>query len=509
MNSQGRNMRTSRHLRFGVLIGAASTAIALVGATPAMAFSSGVTTRVSVAADGTEGDGPSYIDAFTEDGRYVVYDSESTNLNPDDTDDYTDVYVLDRTTGVNELATVDSDEVKAPTGGYFGEITPDGRYVAFSTNAGLVPADTNQLYDIYVRDRTNGTTTLASVPSAGGIGTGSARFGVISDDGRYVAFEYDGDDMVNGDANGYGDVFVRDMVANTTVIASVSSAEVSANSQSYDPQISGNGRYVIFTSDSTNLVAGDPDNETQVFVRDLQAGTTTLGSATNSGGFGNARAIEGDISSDGRYVVFASPATDLITPATNGSYQVFRRDRTAGTTVLVSSTDAGVQGGDSSQYPRISADGRIVAFGSAAPDLVADDTNGATDIFTKDMTTGIVARMSVNTAGEEANFGTDVDNAISPDGTTVGFHSVSTNLALGTDTPDQCTPDLDVVADPALVDGMPAPRLDTNCNYDVFVHQYLEELPASGADTGPLALIGLVFVGAGLVVLAGRRLLLR
>jgi Tol biopolymer transport system component len=296
------------------------------------------------------------------------------------------------------------------------------------------------------------TTTRASLGAGGAEVTSANRFPSISADGRWIAFESDAADLVPGDTNGFTDVFVRDLGLPTTVRASVSWSGVEGDGPSGSPSISGDGRWVAFTSSATNLVPGDTNGVADVFVRDLLLHRTVRVSVSTAG-------LEGDnpsarwsaesgpsISPDGRFVAFISAATTLVAGDTNGSFDVFWHDRDAdGNGVLdepggivtrrVSVDSAGVEGNaDSGDYGLwISARGRAVAFHSLATNLVPGDTNFVDDVFVHEPSTGRTTRVSVDSAGVQSN-GTSwrctisADPTLASDARWVTFSSVATNL---------------------------------------------------------------------------------
>jgi Tol biopolymer transport system component len=368
-----------------------------------------------------------------------------------------DVLVRDLQAATTTLVSVNS----AGTGsgnGYSNDpvLSPDGRYVAFRSGASdLVAGDANGTYDVFVRDLQAGTTTLVSVNSAGtGSGNQDSFAPVLSADGRYVFFGSRASDLVAGDANGTADVFVRDLQAGTTTLVSVASDGTgSGNGSSYEPfpgqSLSADGRYVAFESDASDLVAGDTNGTWDVFVRDLQAGTTTLVSAARlivaetaaSGtGSGNGDSYAPAVSADGRYVAFFSWASDLVKGDTNNRADVFVRDLQAGTTRLVSwrtaCLDCPSGSGNDDSYvwyaPALSADGRYVAFYSYASDLVGGDTNGTSDVFVHDLQAGTTTLVSVKSAGAGSGNGYSLDPVLSPDGRYVAFQSGASDLVAGT-----------------------------------------------------------------------------
>ena len=334
---------------------------------------------------------------------------------------------------VTERVSVSSAEAQASGGSYHPSISADGGFVAFSSDAtNLVPGDTNVRLDIFVRDRQLGTTERVSVDSAGLESNGHSQLPCISSDGRYVVFGSSAGNLVAGDTNATSDIFLRDRQLGTTERVNVSSAGAQANSISgdYRPAISADGRFVAFQSRASNLVPGDTNSVADAFVRDRQLGTTERVSVSTAGAEGDAGCQYVAISSDGRYVAFDSLATDLAGADTNGVQDVFVRDRQLGVTECVSVTPAGSKGNGVSVYPAISSDGRYVAFYSEASDLVPGDTNAWGDIFVRDRLLGTTVRVSVGPGGVQGN-GNCAFASISADGRYVGFNSFSTNLVAG------------------------------------------------------------------------------
>jgi Tol biopolymer transport system component len=369
--------------------------------------------------------------AISADGRYVTFDSLASNLVPGDTNGMYDIFVRDRTAGTTTRVSKSSAGVEGNDYSDSPSISADGRYVAFESLAtNLVSGDTNGAYDIFVRDRTAGTTTLVSKNSAGVEGDSGSYSASISADGRYVTFQSSATNLVSGDTNGMGDIFVRDRQTGTTYLVSRDSAGVEGNGYSDSPSISADGRYVAFYSGSTNLVTGDSNGYNDIFVRDRQTGTTTRVSKSSAGVEGDGHSSNPSISSDGRYVTFESMATNLVSGDTNGKRDIFVRDRQTGTTYLVSRNSAGVEGDGQSYNPSISADGGYVTFDSGSTNLVSGDTNEAWDIFVRDRQTGTTTQVSRNSAGVEGD-GSSFYPSISADGRYVKFESTATNLVPG------------------------------------------------------------------------------
>jgi Tol biopolymer transport system component len=288
-------------------------------------------------------------------------------------------------------------------------------------------------------------TDRASVGPAGAQGTARSGSPALSANGRYAAFISDAPNLVTGDTNGSNDVFVRDTAARTTARVSIASdgSEANSGSDEWDaPSISADGRYVAFTSNASNLVPGVANGVTNVFVRDLAAGVTTCVSLDSGGAPGNDNSFAPSISADGRYVAFASNASNLVSGDTNAASDVFVRDTQTGVTRRVSVAPDGTEGNGPSGYPCISANAKFVAFASAASNLSPNDANDAADIFVCDLQSGSVSLASTASDGTPGNDWSDYTPSLSADGRYVAFLSNASNLVAA----------------------------DTNGSADVFVH---------------------------------------
>jgi Tol biopolymer transport system component len=252
--------------------------------------------RVSVAINSTQANGDSDLPAISANGRYAAFTSEASNLVPGDTNGLGDVFVRDLWTGTTRRVSVASDGTQGndSSGSESEAISADGRYVAFDSGASnLVPGDANHRGDVFVRDLRSGTTRLVSVATSGTQGNHTSSFAAISADGRYVAFDSTASNLVPGDTNHSADVFVRDLRSGTTQRVSVASDGTQTNGDSYFPAVSADGRYVAFESVNTS------DN-LDVFVRDLRSGTTQRVSVARDGTPAESGSGGAAISADGR-----------------------------------------------------------------------------------------------------------------------------------------------------------------------------------------------------------------
>jgi len=403
----------------------------------------GVTSRVSVSSSGSQGIGGSTGPSISADGRYIAFTSQAGNLVYGDTNNTDDVFVHDRWTGQITRISVASDGAQGDGPSSGTSISADGRFVAFKSYArNLVIGDTNNVADVFVHDRQTRQTTRVSVASGGAQGNELSIKPSLSADGRYVAFESWASNLVTGDTNNKEDIFVHDRSTGTTTRVSVASDGTQGNDESDVPFISADGRYVVFSSTASNLVVGDnnvtcdtdgdgqyDDNCPDIYVHDRDTGQTERVSVASDGSQGNGWSVGASISADGRYVAFATQSS-LVSDDTNGLFDVYVRDRQAGQTTRVSVAADGVQAEGESRWPSVSADGRHVAFYSSAGNLVSGDTNGAEDIFVHDLQTGQISRVSLASDGAQGNAGSK-EPSLSGDGRYVAFYSSASNLVSG------------------------------------------------------------------------------
>jgi len=343
----------------------------------------GITQRVSVASAGTQANDDAFTLALSADGRFVAFGSYATNLVADDTNAKIDVFIRDRDTGTTERVSVTSLGVQADNESFSPAISSDGRYVAFRSEAtNLVLIDTNNSSDIFVHDRLTGLTERVSVASDGTQANGDSISPAISSDGRFVAFSSKASNLVVDDTNNKVDIFLHDRQTDTTErIVGPAEFDTGSGILIVSPAISPDGGFLGFRSNANDLVAGDTNNSFDTFLVDSDTLNAERISVSSSGVEGNSDSSQPSISSNNRYAVFSSIATNLVLQDTNGSEDVFVRDRDLGQTRRVSFAFDGSEGDDDSFSAVISADGRFVVFTSLAENLVATDTNGVSDIF--------------------------------------------------------------------------------------------------------------------------------
>ncbi len=329
-----------------------------------------------------------------------------------------------------ERVSAKSDGTSSNSDSLFPSLSADGRYVAFvSAASDLLPGDMAGFADIYLQNRQTGLHQRVTILAGGMEPNGHSLYPAISDDGQIIAFTSEATNLVaSGDTNGMQDVFVVDLSTGVFERISVHSDGTEANGTSYAPSISGDGRYVTFASDATNLVTGDTNDVRDVFVYDRQFKTTTRVSVDGTGNQVTGASDEPQISDDGHFVVFWSGAEDLVPGDTNGFYDVFVHELTTGTIERVSVARDGSQiDGGVSYFPAISGDGRYIAFVTTAYDVVPGDFNAVPDVFVRDRLTGTTEWITRGMSSLPTNGGSYAPE-FSDDGRYVAFFSAATNL---------------------------------------------------------------------------------
>lgn len=349
--------------------------------------------RVNISSTGEQANDDSYRPVISANGRYVAFESAASNLVPGDTPYTWDVFVHDLVSGTTERVSINSDGVPGDQKSGYPSLSADGRYVAFQSYAYNLGSGEDKETgipdrDIFLHDRQTRKTVLISKTPQGTAGNYDSYEPSLSADGRFVAFSSWADDLVPNDANAVIDCFVYDRISGTTRIVSVDSNGKQGTGWSFGPVISADGRSVAFQSSSD--LSPDDTGRYDIFIRDLNAGQTIKASVSSRGQGGNGASRYPAVSADGRFVAFDSDADNLVPGDDNRLSDIFVYDRKKAATVRVNLSTLGKQSVGADEYsghseaPSLSADGRFVAFSSTAVNLVANDTNGFSDVFMRE-----------------------------------------------------------------------------------------------------------------------------
>jgi hypothetical protein len=321
------------------------------------------------------GDSLDFAVSISNDGTKVAFTSRASNLVPGDTNHVSDVFVRDLATNTTTRVSLGANHAQLNTDSYVGSISGDGSTVALITAAAIDPADTNGVLDVYLVKLATGSVTLASRLDGptGAVGSGPEYSPVdLTTDGSKVVFFSEAPNLT-GNAT-YPEIVLRDLTTNkTTVVSRANGAAGAIASYASDDSISGDGRLVAFTSIDPNLVPGDTNGQADVFVRDLAANTTTLASRGPNGVVGNGASGQPSFDASGSKLAFASAATNLDPGATTKGH-LFVRDLASGATTVVDRANgpSGALSDAGAFAPTISANGRCVVFGSAGTNLSPD-----------------------------------------------------------------------------------------------------------------------------------------
>jgi Tol biopolymer transport system component len=407
----------------------------LVGASRTEASTTSITMSLSSTPDSTgRGTSFSFRPWISADGRYVAFDSDSTSLVPGDTNRVRDIFVYDRDNGTLERISQGAGGKQPDGDSQRPTLSADGRFVAFWSAAdNLVDGDTNKVTDCFVHDRQSHTTVRVDVGPADLQADGECARPVISGDGKLVAFESAATNLEkpnvlgkSTDTNKTHDVFVRDLIANTTTRVSVTTEGKQATGDSVRASLSADGRFVAFQSGAP-LQSDDTNRKTDVYLHDLETNETTRVSIGPGGAEGNAGSFSPSLSADGALLSYWSNASNFVAGDSNKVGDVFVFNRGDGSTTRIS-VGPGDEGGDGmSSDPSMSPDGRYVAFWSGATNLVPDDTNTKRDIFLYDRDSGTLSRASVADDGTQGD-GDSFSPNIGSGGGLVAFDSSAKTL---------------------------------------------------------------------------------
>ncbi len=380
-------------------------------------------------------DADSVQSSLSWNGELVLFTSFATNLVATDTNGATDVFLRNRVSGTTELISRRPNGVQANAASGGAMMDPTATfftYYSFATN--LVASDTNGYSDVFRVQRDPDTSAISiqrvSKGFSGGEANGDSFLSDISDDGTQIVYDSVATNLVAVDDNDWSDIFWYDANSDSTTKISISNNNSPGNNRSIRPRISSNGRYVVYLSEADNLVAGDTNNAADIFRVDLQSFDVERVSVSATGTQGDLGAApEYALSPDGRYVVFASDSTNLVGGDTNGARDIFVRDMDTNTTRLISVSNQGVRANGDSYDPSISANGRYIGFNTIANNLFPEDTNGVGDAVVVDRSTRIVRQVSESYDGSEEDADTGTPQ-FSEDGLSVTFFSDATNLVI-------------------------------------------------------------------------------
>ena len=419
---------SSNQVRASRAIAVATTVVLAATAFGASAASAAAKTkRASVKNNGAQSNGEvKFTPAISGNGRFVVFRSDATNLVSNDTNGLDDLFVRDLKKGKTRRISIGTGGVETDAFSTQASISDNGRFVVFRSNATNIGGGSSGLIaDIFLHDRKKKRTRLISKSNAGVASNSDSFEPKISGDGRYVTYYTIATTIVPNDSNGsQNDVMVYDRLKKKTTRASKSSKGVQGPLSSSLSDISADGRFVVWDSKSENLVGSDSNGFGDIFIRDRKKKKTRLISVRSDGGQSNGNSARATVSANGRFVAFQSDATNLVDGDDNDTRDVFVHDRKKKKTRRVSVSTKGVEGDFGSNTPSISNDGRFIAFNSSARNLVNGDSNNSGDVFVRDRVKKKTRRVGLRQNGGQIPFGA-TNVAISGDGRFVSFTTKS------------------------------------------------------------------------------------
>lgn len=407
---------------------------------------------------GPQANGMSYGPAISADGRYVAFHSVADNLVPGDANNVADVFLKDTATG--EMARISESAAgqEGNAGSYNASLDASGKLVVFISDASnLVPGDDNTCEeygrrlncpDVFLKDTATGEVTRVSTDSAGRQANWKSEAAAITADGSRVAFSSYASNLVSGDTNlcadpqgerSCSDIFIKDLATGTTELVSAAVDGEGGDGDSFGPSVSADGRYVVFHSRAANLVPGDTNGATDVFIKDTRDGSIERVSGIQGGIGGNTDSYNAAVSADGTRVVFISAADNLVSGDANGKEDIFVRDMQTGVIELVSLSASGIVANGNSSRPAIAADGGSVGFDTTASSLFGGDTAkcgesdqaaSCSDVLLKNLVDDSMVLISADEDGGQGNWNS-YSPSLSTDGRRVAFRSEAANLVRG------------------------------------------------------------------------------
>ncbi len=369
---------------------------------------------------------------LSSDARFVVFESAASNLVASDSNQMVDVFRADLSTGVVSLVSVNTDGTQGNGNSSEPAISADGSVVVFKSFANnLVANDSNGTTDIFLRYMNTGETIRVSLSTFGEQSNNQSSRPAVSGDGNCVVYESIASNLVEGDSNTVSDIFLRRVSDQTTVRVSMNSLGASGNFNQVDlsssnAAISSDGKFVAFDSYAANLVVGDTNEQSDVFVFDIDKSIVSRVSVSSTGEQGAAGSHSPSIDRNGNQITFISDASNLVADDTNKNMDVFLYNRANSITTLVSTTKDFSSANDVSLKASIDEAGEFVVFESFASNLVDSDANSAGDIFLRNLRTGDLTRVSESFNGELNSFSRSP--SVSSGGRFIAFHSYATNI---------------------------------------------------------------------------------
>lgn len=384
--------------------------------------------RISTSAAGVQGDDTSEDAVWSPDGTKVAFVSAAGTLVPGDTNGSFDVFVKTLATGAIERISVSSAGAQGVGASYQPAWSPDGTRIAFTSNVASFVNDTNGAYDIFVKQLATGQIYRASTRADNSQAEGRSTEPTWSPDGGSLAFTSRATNLVGGDGNGSADVFVKNLALGGVNLVSSDNTDSEGNNSSDQPAWSADGTRIAFTSAASNLLGGDANGHTDLFIKTLSSDQITR--VNGNGGEPNGVALTAAWAPVGNSLAFISEASNVVTADTNGVPDLFRLDLTGFITRRVSTDLSDNQANGRTTTFAWSPDGTRIAFSSEASNLVPGDTNGREDVFVKNLSTGTVTRVSLGLDGSQGN-NVSRGPSWSPDGTRLAFDSLASNLVPG------------------------------------------------------------------------------
>lgn len=389
------------------------------------------TALISGRSQKNQSNGASTAPAVSENGQFVAFASGANNLDRDRCrNGFSHIFLRDRIAGTITCISLSSSGEQGNQNSHAPAVSSDGRFIAFESMATNLAGENCEsgFSQIFVHDLTAGTTSCVSVDAAGRRGNQHSHAPSISADGQVIAFDSRADNLDGACDNGFGQIFVHNRATATTRCISVSADGNPGNGDSFDPSVTADGRVVVFHSAATNLPGQCGNGKAHIYLHDLPTGQTTCVSVNSDGNQSNGNSGLTRISGDGGFVAFESDATNLTARCNNGLVHIFVRELGPARTACVSIDNRGEQANDDSTAAAISFDGRLVAFASTATNLTVNRCNeGNSQVFVRHRVDGSTACASVGRKRVSGN-GNSGNPAISGDALLVSFESDATNL---------------------------------------------------------------------------------